>query len=175
MTRTVEATGLGLVALSFLAFYGVYQPLSTKLSEEARRHADLRQRIRDQQARVDLLTKFVAAMPQTEKGLDSFSADRIAPRRVACSTADHLLHKLADAAGVKVSSILFHFDKEHNDPLERLELQINLAGSYAGLLKFLHAFETANEFILVREAAFAPEGENGALGLRLGADLYLTP
>jgi hypothetical protein len=59
--------------------------------------------------------------------------------------------------------------------LERLELDISLEGSYLSLLKFSHALETANDFILVREFNFAPGGDNQALGLRLGADLYLTP
>ena len=64
---------------------------------------------------------------------------------------------------------------EHNDPLERLSLDINVQGSYPGLLEFSHALETANDFILVREFIFTPGEENGALGLRLGADLYVTP
>jgi Tfp pilus assembly protein PilO len=171
----VEAIGLGAVALSFLLFFGVYQPLSNKLSAEARRHAELRQKLRDQEARVELLKKFVATLPQAGKGLDSFTTDRIAPRREAYSTADHMIHQLADAAGVQVSAIAFHLDKEHHDPLEQLELEINLVGSYAGLLRFLHALETANEFILIREGVFAPGGGNAVLGLRLGADLFLTP
>jgi Tfp pilus assembly protein PilO len=64
---------------------------------------------------------------------------------------------------------------EHHDPLERLAVEINAQGPYAGLLKFSHALETANEFILVRDFDLTPGGENGSLGLRLSADLYLTP
>ncbi len=123
---------------------------------------------------VDLLKKFEAALPQAGKGLEDFTANRIPPRREAFSTAAHLIHKVADAAGVKLSSTAYRLDTEHHDPLERLAIDINAQGSYTGLLKFSHALETANDFILVRDFNIGP-GDNGALSLRLDADLYLTP
>lgn len=173
--RIIEAAGIGLVALDLLAFFAVYQPLGDKLVVEERHHADLRQTIRNQEARVDLLKKFEAALPQAGKGLEDFTTNRTPSRREAYSTAAHLIHKVADAAGVKVSTLGYRLDTEHHEPLERLELDINAQGSYSGLLKFSHGLETANDFILVREFTFTPGDEKGALGLRLGADLYLTP
>jgi Tfp pilus assembly protein PilO len=163
------------VALDLLVYFAIYRPLGNKVDEVARSHAALRQTVRNQQVRVDVLKKFEAALPQAGKGLADFSAQRTPSRREAYSTAAHLVHKVADASGVKVSSMAYRLDPGHNDPLERLGLTINLEGSYAGLLKFSHALETDNNFILIREFIFTPGGENGALGLRLGADLYLTP
>ena len=175
VNRIIETTGIGLVALDLLVFFAVYRPLGNKIDVEARRHAELRQTIRNQQVRVDVLKKYEAALPQAGKGLEDFTTNRTPSRREAYSTAAHLIHKVADASGVKVSSTAYRLDMEHHDPLERLELDINVQGSYPGLLKFSHALETANDFILVREFTFTPGEENGALGLRLGADLYLTP
>ena len=169
----MEATGLGLVALDVLVFLAIYRPLRDQVDREARRHAGLRQSVRNEQVRVDLLKKFEAALPHTAKGLEDFTTQRTPSRREAYSTAAHLVHKVADASGVKVSSMTYRLDTEHNDPLERLALEIDLEGSYTGLLKFSHSFETVNDFILIREFVFTPG--NGGLGLRLGADLYLTP
>lgn len=163
------------MVLDLLVFFAVYRPLGDKLDEEARHHAELRQTIRNQQVRVDLLKKFEAALPEAGKGLDDFMTNRTPSRREAYSTAGHLIYKVADAAGIKVTTVVYRLDTAHHDPLERLTLDISAQGSYAGLLKFSHALETANDFILVREFNITPGDEMGALGLRLGADLYLTP
>jgi Tfp pilus assembly protein PilO len=167
---------MGLVALDLVVFFAVYRPLGDKVAAETRRHAELRQAIRNQQVRVDLLKKFEAAIPRAGKGLEDFTAHRTPSRREAFSTAAHLIKKAADAAGVQLTSEAYRLDKEHHDPLERLALDISAQGSYFGLLKFSHALETADDFLLVRDFTFTPgEGENGAVGLRLEADLYLTP
>ena len=176
INRILEATGIGLVALDLLVFYAVYQPLSSRIDLAERQDEQIRQTIRDQQARVEVLKKYAAAMPQVGKGLESFNTNRTPSRREAYSTAAHLIHKIADAAGVKVASTGYRLDSAtHGDPLEKLELDINLEGSYEGLVKFSHALETTNDFILVRGFNFTPGGDNEPLGLRLGAELYLTP
>jgi Tfp pilus assembly protein PilO len=162
------------VALDLLVFFAIYRPLGDKVDGEARIHTKLRQTVRNLQVRVDLLKRFEAGLPQAGKALEDFTSNRTPARREAYSSAAHLIHRVADASGVKVSTMAYRLDIEHNDPLERLALEINLQGPYAGLMKFSHALETANDFILVREFDFTP-GENGALSLRLGADLYLTP
>jgi Tfp pilus assembly protein PilO len=168
-------TGIGLVALDLVVFFLVYRPLGARLEATARRHEELRKAIRNQQMRVDLLKQYEAAMPAAGEALENFMGTRAPSRREAYSTAAHLLHKVAETAGVKVSTLAYHaIDKELNDPLERLSLEINVQGPYAGLLKFSHGLETANEFILIRDCTIAP-GDNGALSLRLGADLYVTP
>jgi Tfp pilus assembly protein PilO len=164
-----------LVALDLLVFFAIYRPLGNKTAMEESRYSGLRQTIRDQQLRVDRLDKFQAALPQTGKGLEDFMTHRIPPRREAYSVAAHLVHKEGDAAGVKVLTMSYHLDSEHHDePMERLALDITLQGPYAGLLKFSHGLETANEFLLVRQFFLIP-GENGALSLRVSADLFLTP
>jgi Tfp pilus assembly protein PilO len=163
-----------LVVLDLLVFFAVYRPLGDKLDAEARRHAELRQTIRNQQVRVDLLKKFETALPQAGKGLEDFMTSRTPSRREAYSTAGHLINKVADAAGVKLTTVAYRLDLEHHDPLERLAVEINAQGPYTGLLKFSHALETANDFMLVREFNFIP-GDSGVISLRLGADLYVTP
>ena len=162
------------MVLDLAVFFAVYRPLGNKLDAEARRHTELRQAIRNQQVRVDLLKKYEAALPQVGKGLEDFTADRAPSRREAYSTAAHLIDKVADGAGVKVTTRVYRLYTEHKDPLEQLAIDMSVQGSYASLLKFSHALETAKEFILVREFSLTP-GESGAMSLRLGAALYLTP
>jgi Tfp pilus assembly protein PilO len=176
INRIFEATGIGLVVIDLAVFFALYQPLGSKVNLAEREHQALRQTVRNQQVRVEALTKYQDAFPLVGKGLTDFTTNRTPSRREAYSTAAHLVHKIAEAAGVKVASMGYRLDTtQHNDPLQTLELDINLEGSYPGLLKFSHALETANDFILVREFNFSPGGDNQTLGLRLGADLYVTP
>jgi len=176
INRIVEATGVGLVAVSLLVFFAIYRPLGNKIDAAVRTHTQLRQTVRNQQVRVDVLKKFDSDLPQAGRGISDFEADRTPARREAYSTAAHLISKLADAAGVKVSSRGYRLDTGRaDDPLEHLALVIQLEGPYPKLLTFAHALETANDFLLVREFSFTPMGENEGVGLRLGADLYLTP
>ena len=175
INRIAEATAVGLVALDLLLFFAIYRPLGGRIAETVRKHEDLRQRLWNQQRRVGELAEFEAALPATGKELEDFTARRTPSRREAYSSAAHLVHRIADASNVAISGAAYHLDAAQNDPLERLAIEVNVEGSYANLLKFSHALETANEFVSVRDFDLAPEGENGALRMRLGADLYLTP
>jgi Tfp pilus assembly protein PilO len=172
--RIVEAAGLGLVVLDVVLYLAVYRPLGSMVASEERRYTDARQRAREEQVRVERLRKYQAALPQADKRLEDFTTNHAPPRRRGFSAAAHLIREVADASGVQPASVAYRLDTKHNDPLERLGLEINATGSYTGLLKFAHALETAHDFILVREFSFA-QGDNGALNLRLVADLYLTP
>jgi len=174
INRVVEAIGLIVVALDVLVFFAIYQPLGNQIATVERHVEELRKTIRDQQVRVGVLKKFQEAMPQTGKGVEDFMANRIPPRREAYSISDHLVHKVGDAANVKILGMSFRLDPDKTDPLLRLQLEVNVQGTYTALLKFSHALETANNMVLEREFSIAP-GTAGILSLRMGADIYLTP
>jgi Tfp pilus assembly protein PilO len=175
VNRIFEAIGAVLVALDLVVFFALYRPLGSKLAAETHHQAELRQSIRNQQVRVDVLKKYEAAAPQAGKGLEEFMADRAPSRREAFSSAAHLIHKVADASGVQISNMGYRLDTDHHDPLERLMVEITAEGPYPSLMKFSHALETADDFVLIREFSFAPGNEAGAVGLRLGAELFLIP
>jgi Tfp pilus assembly protein PilO len=175
VNRIIEVLGAGFVALAFVAFFGVYRPLAIRLDSQAHRRAELRQSIRNLQVRVQVLKKYEAAQPDVAKGLDDFTSHRVPSRRECYSTADHLLNKVADASGVKLAALAYKLEPKRKDPLERLQIEINAQGPYAGLIKFAHTLETADDFMLVRDFQFTP-GENfGPVSLKLDADLYLMP
>lgn len=172
--RIFEAVGLGLVILDLVVYFGVYRPLKNLRASEQQEYSQVRQTVLDQQIRVDRLQKFQAALPEAGRRLVAFTTDRAPSRRQGFSAAAHLIQKAADASAVKAPSVGFRLDTTHNDPLQRLTIEVTAEGPYKGLLKFAHALERAEDFILVREFTFTP-GENGSINLRLGADLYLTP
>jgi Tfp pilus assembly protein PilO len=174
INRIAEGIALGAVVLSLVTFFAIYRPLGNEVAAAERHHSGLRQRIRDQQVRVELLKKYQEDLPHAGEGVQEFLANRIPPRREAYSITDHLIHKGADAASVKVTGMIFRLETEHKAPLQRLGFEINVQGPYPGLLKFSHALETASNIVLVRDFTLSPV-DNGMLNLRLIADLYLTP
>jgi Tfp pilus assembly protein PilO len=162
------------VAVALAVFFAVYRPLGNKIVEAERRHAQLRQTIRDQEVRVEILKKFQTATPLVGKGIEDFMANRIPARREAYSVTDHLIHKVGEASNVKIMGIAFRLDPDRKEPLNRLGLEITAQGNYPSLLKFSHSLETADDIILIREFLLAP-GDPGTVNLRLDADVYLTP
>jgi Tfp pilus assembly protein PilO len=176
VNRILEAVAIALVVINIGVYFGLYAPLESKLESAEREHERLRQTVRDQEARLEILKKYQSGFPQLDKGLSDFMTNRTPSRREAYSTAAHLVHKIADAAGVKVEMMGYRLNPpEHNEPLEQLDLDINLDGQYANLVKFGHALETANNFIVVREFNFTPNGDNQPVSLRLGAEFFVTP
>lgn len=174
VNRIAEVTGLLVVALDILLFFLIYQPLGAKIASVDRQVEGLRRTIRNQQARVEVLQKFQNAMPETRKGLADFMANRIPPRREGYSMTDHLIHKVGDAANVKITGLAFRLSSDRTDPLLQLEVEVNVQGTYSALMKFAHALETANSILLEREAVIA-QGTAGILSMRLAGDVYLTP
>lgn len=172
--RIVEIAGLGLVVLDIALYFAAYRPLGSKLASEQQRFTEERQSHRDLQVRIDQLEKFQAALPQAGEQFQDFMTASAPPRKRGFSQAAHLIRQVTEASGVQLTSVGYRLDSQHHDPLERLGLDINVEGPYAKMIKFAHALETAKEFIVIREFSLA-SGENGILGLRLVADLYLTP
>lgn len=180
--RIIETLGVGLVVLDLVVFFAIYRPLGGKLDALVSRDARLREAVRTEERRLDLLQKYEAAFPDTDKELQEFTRNRVPSRREAFSVAAHLIHKVASAAGVNVTTLIYRLDSEHHEPLQRLSLDISLQGPYAGLLKFAHDLETANDFMLIRQFSFTPGGQDAPPGagappiaLRLMTDLYLNP
>ncbi len=172
--RIVEITGLGLVVLDVVLYFAAYRPLGYRIASEQQQYSETRQSVRDQEVRIERLEKFQAALPQAGEQLKDFTAAGIPPRKRGFSQAAHLLRQVSDASGVQVTNVVYRLDSKHQDPLERLGLDITVDGPYSKIVKFSHGLETAKEFILIREFSLAA-GENGTLGLRLVADLYLIP
>ncbi len=174
LMRAFEVAGLVLMAVNAALYFAAYRPLADRIAAGQQRYTEMRSRARIQQARVERLETFEAALPQAGMVLEDFTAHRTSPRRRSFSAVARLLREAANAAGVQLPSVTFRLDSGHHDPLGRLGLEINIGGSYQGLVKFAHNLETANDFLLTREFKLTGS-DNGTLSLRLVADFYVTP
>ena len=160
--------------LDVLLYFVMFRPLQARVSSEQQQFVALRQRILEDKARIERLEEFREALPKAGESLASFKRDHAPPRRQGFSRAAKLVRHATEQAGTQLTSVAYKLDNSTSGPLERLGLVINVAGPFAGLLKFAHALETASDFIVIQSFSIAPGG-SGALELRLAAELYLTP
>jgi hypothetical protein len=170
--RILERVAMGLVLLDVVFYFAVVRPLRSMRTAEQARYSATRARVRELTLRATRLEKFQAAVPETEDQLTAFMRSHIPSRRQGFSRAARLVRRLTEQTGVHLSGLAYKLDSAADDPLERLGIEVDVEGPFAGLLNFSHALETASDLIVVREFAFEPaEGQD--LALRLGADLYL--
>ncbi len=174
VVRVLEVAGGSLLLLDGLLYFAMLRPAQNWVAGEHRRHEGLRRQIREEQVRLDRLEKFQDALPTAGDKLEAFKRRHVPSRRHGFSSAARLVRRVAEQSGTQLGPIAYRLDKDHHDPLERLGVEINVEGSFSNLLKFAHALETASDFIVLREFAIEPL-EGGALGLRMVADLYLSP
>lgn len=174
LIRVVEGVALGLVALDALLYLAVLRPLQNRETKVWTQLAQARQRVQDLQARVVRLERFRANLPDAEKQLAAFESEHIPPRRQGFSRAARLLRRLSEQSNLDVSGVSYRLDAGHKEPLDRLGIELNVEGKFSDLMKFTHALETASDMIVIREFSFGL-GEANRVGMRLTADVYLTP
>lgn len=174
LIHAIERVGLALILLDVVLYFAMLRPVQNWVASEEQRFAETRRRVREEKARVERLEKFQASLPGAGDRIQAFKRDHLPPRRHGFSEAARLLRKVSEQAGVQLGPVTYRRDSEQNQPLVRLGFETDVDGSFAALMKFAHALETASDFILIREFSFTP-GEGDTLSLRLVADLYLTP
>lgn len=170
----LEGAALGLVALDLVVYLGLARPLSSAVKSQQERFNSARQQMRMTEIRIGQAQVEIAALPGTAEEMKEFLDEHVPPRRRGYSRAAGLVHKLTDDSGVQLKRVAYRLSEDPKDPLERLGIQVNVEGGFESLLKFTHALETSNDFLLVRGIIVQP-GEDNGLGLRVLAELYVTP
>jgi len=172
--RAFEIGGVSLVLLDVLLYFVMFRPVQALASSAQQQFATLRRRIFDGEIRIERLKEFLGALPEAGERLASFKRDHAPPRRQGFSQAAKLVRGATEQSETQLTSVAYKLDNSAAGPLQRLGLLIKVEGSFPALLKFAHALETAGDFIVIRSFIIT-SGEGGELGLRLTADLYLTP
>ena len=174
VTRAFQIAGVSLVLLDVLLYFFVYRYTQEQLSSEQHQFASLRQRILEGETRIERLTKYREALPETGKQLASLERDHTPPRRQAYSMASELVRRIAEQSEAQLVKVAFKRDEKVSGPLQRLGIAIDVEGPFPALLKFAHGLETASDLLVLGSFTLA-EGQNSLLELRLAVDLYLTP
>lgn len=172
--RILEIAALGMVALDLLFYLVVARPLADGVKDQQQRFAEARLQVRLIQARIGQAQDELNALPATDAAMKKFLEAHVPPRQRVYSRAAGLVHKLTGDSNVELKRLAYRPPLDTKEPLQGLGIQINVEGPFEGLLKFAHELETTDDLLLVRGVILQP-GENGGLGLRLLAELYMTP
>jgi Tfp pilus assembly protein PilO len=174
LVRIIVRLALGLVVLDVVAFFALSRPLARLETMAWNRLTEVRRRALETQTRVAQLERFRAKLPTAREQLAAFEHDHIPPRRQGFSRMARLVRKLSEQSGLDPPGVAYRLEASGKEPLERLGAELDVEGTYANLLKFTHALETASDMIVLRDFTFGP-GESGQIGLRLTVDMYLSP
>ena len=86
------------------------------------------------------------------------------------------LHQLARDAGLQYTRARNEIVEQRSSTLTRLKTELELAGSYASMRSFIHALETAPEFVVIDNVELAEDDTAGELTVKLDLSTYFrTP
>jgi hypothetical protein len=174
--RTAIRIGLLLVVLDAVAYLVIERSLADLVAREEQQFVSTRLQLRGQRLALLRIQQRVNALPAEEKQLRGFMEKHIPRRREGYSRAAVLIENLTQRSDVELSGIGFGRvdDQQTDGPFRVLTVNANVQGPFANLLNFSHGLDTASDFLVVRSFKFET-GNQGVLGLRLTADLYLMP
>ena len=172
--RILETVAVGMVALDLVFYLAVARPLASGVKHEQGRFDEARAQVHLIQGRIGQAQDELDQLPSTDAAMKKFLEAHVPQRQRGYSRAAGLVHKLTDDSNVQLKRVAYRLTVDPKEPLERLGVQVNVEGPFEGLLKFAHSLETTDDLLLVRGVILQP-GDNGGLGLRLLAELYVSP
>jgi Tfp pilus assembly protein PilO len=165
---------LALVNVGLFAF-AVY-PLSLRASS-LEREAESASRVRLMAGRDLAAARNVATgRERADRDLREFYRDVLPPDLAGARRITYArLAQMAREAGLRYDRRRYETDSgEKGATLERLGITMTLEGDYAGVRSFIHALETAPEFVVIEGVSLAerPQGEDVTLTLDLALATY---
>jgi hypothetical protein len=120
-----------------------------------------------------------ASKTRADAELQKFYGDVLpASFGVAMQTTNFWLTEAARDAGLVFKGSHFDWEPVHDSRLSRAYSKVTLEGRYDNIRKFLHAVETAKEFIIIEKVELAQQGDrtgaNGALQVSLTVSTYFV-
>ena len=157
--------GLGVNVLLYA--FGVY-PLAQRVANVSDRNASAARALVAARQENGTATGTLAGKDRAVTELATFYTS-VLPRDLA--SARRLTHlriaQLAREHGLRYSRAQSEPVPERNSTLTRLKIDISLAGSYMEIRSFVHALESAPEFVVIDNVQLAEEGDAGEDSLAL--------
>jgi len=108
-------------------------------------------------------------IPQARRDIAAFYLDRFPSGYSVISTS---LDKIASETGVRVSSEKYTQRPSDLQKMDRVEIEVDVAGDYVPLMKFINTVERSKLFFIVDEMDLAGE-QSGGIKLRIKLETYL--
>lgn len=168
-----EVSAVALVLLNIGLYLIAVKPLDRVAQSQWQKMTDTRRKALKLDSRVADLESYREELPQTVKAIEAFQHDHVPSRRRGFAKAMRLVRDISEQSGIQLFNVAFRPENDKREPMQKLGILVDIQGSYPNLLKFAHSLETSDQVVLLRDFAFYPN--QGALGLRLSAEMYVTP
>lgn len=148
----------------------VVRPMAARVAAEEQLAGDAVRDLNTARRAFEAARQTVDGKQQAEEALEKFYADVLPPDQ---SGARRILYphldQLARRSNLRTIRYAFGLDPDRRTDLRKLTMMLMLAGDYGDIRRFIHALETAPDF-LVLESVAVSQGEEGR-GLNVTAQV----
>lgn len=162
---------LGLVLVADLALAAVNWKMASPRDPDAELHT-LRQQRALLAADVARAKKIRADLGDIEQDGDAFFKEQIVPEQSGYSALSENFGKLAGAAGVRASNIMYRTGQPDKRGIIEIEIGATVTGEYANIVRFINGLEHSNTFYVL-DSLVLGAGSSGGLGLNLHLRTFL--
>jgi hypothetical protein len=174
-TAIVWRVALGvLLAANLIAAALVMYPPGGSADDLERQRATLVTQAASARTRLAQTTQHVAAVEKGRSEGETFLDDYFLARRTAYSTLLSELVAAADDAKIKPKEHAYATEPiEGSDALSMMTITANYEGTYANLMRFVHALDLSPRMLIVEGLNAAPEQGNGNLAISMKIDAFV--
>lgn len=167
---------LGLFALNAAVFLAFTLPRSMQARSQASRLSALRGEVARERARVEDLRRREAILVENAAARDRLYGELIGDRRQTMVAVLKELGALATGLGLRLERQGYSWEDEKGLPLQRLVVQLPVAGSYGQLTAFLGRLEEWSRFATVDTVTLRGRGgADAALDIALSIYFRAEP
>lgn len=171
--RTVLLLLAALVA-NVAVYIAVVSPLGRQVANVTEREAASERELEAARAEHAAAAGTLTGTDRATTELGTFYADILPPDLAGARRLTHLrLPQLAARSGLRYQRAEYEEETERGSALRRLRSSMTLSGSYADMRAFIHAVETAPEFVVLDNVQLREGAEDtGALAVVLELSTY---
>ncbi len=163
-----------LAAANVAALALVFFPPGGSAEELEQQRATLESQIAARRLRITETRKYVASVERGRTEGDQFLGNYFLARRTAYSTLLTELVAAADESKVKPKEHAYATEPiEGSDSLSMMTITANFEGSYANLMRFVHAIDQSPRLLIIEALNAAPQQGSGTLAVSMKIDTFV--
>jgi Tfp pilus assembly protein PilO len=160
--------------LNVVGYVALVLPLSQRVANVAQRNEAAAVALASARREFALESGTVSGKARASQELNTFYSDVLPADIAGARRMTHLrLAQLAREAGLRLDDRSFGQEDRRKGSLARLQITMNLAGSYSAFRTFVHELESSPEFVVIDNVELSEEAEGDSqLKVRLDLSTY---
>ena len=152
----------------------VMYPPGGSADDLERQRVNLQAQVKSRRAQLAQTQLHAAAVEKGKSEGNKFVGDYFLARRTAYSTLLSELVAAADEAKIKPKEHAYATEPiEGSDSLSMMTITANYEGTYANLMRFVHAIDQSPRMLVIEALNAAPQLSNGTLAISMRIDAFV--